>query len=357
MKPVFLLVAILIFGLLIAVHELGHFVVAKLCGVRVNEFAIGMGPLLFQRQRGETLYSLRLLPLGGFCAMEGEDEDTGDERAFVRQSGWKKFAILAAGPFMNFVFGVLIIAALFIGAKGFNVDRVAGLAPEFEYTGENGLMEGDLFYKVNGYRTYLAGDTQTYLAFAGDTVDIEVVRDGRHILVEDVARKTCTGTDGKTYQGFGVFLGYQTVPAGFVTTLRFIWYQALDFVQLVWFSLAQLFGGGVGMQDLSGPVGIVSTMTEVGEATQEAAGIGAALSNLAYFGAMIAVNLAVMNLLPIPALDGGRIFFLAVDAICLLLFRRKIPEKYQGWVNTAGFALLMGLMLLITFQDVFKLFR
>lgn len=357
MKPVFLLAAILIFGVLIAVHELGHFLAAKLCGVRVNEFAIGMGPLLLQREKGETLYSLRLLPVGGFCAMEGEDEDTGDERSFVRQGFWKKFVILVAGAFMNFVAGVLIIACLFAGAQGFNVDRVAGLAPEFEQTGENGLMEGDLFYKVNGYRTYLAGDAQIFLSYAGETVDIEVVRDGRHILIEDVARKTCTGLQGETYQGFGLYLGYQFVPTNFFTTVRFIWYQALDFVQMTWFGLAKLIGGGAGVQDFSGPVGIVSAITEVGEATQEAAGLGAAFYNIAYFGALIAVNLAVMNLLPIPALDGGRIFFLVADAICLWLFKRKIPEKYQAIVNTAGFVILMGFMLLVTFQDVFKLFQ
>jgi len=289
--------------------------------------------------------------------MEGEDEDTGDERSFVRQGFWKKFAILAAGAFMNFVAGVVIISILFAGAKGFNVDRVAGLAPEFEQAGENGLMEGDLFYKIDGYRTYLAGNAQTFLSYAGDTVDIEVVRDGRHILVEDVARKTCTGTDGESYYGFGLYLGYQTVPTNFFTTARFVWYQAMDFVQLVWFSLAQLFSGAAGMQDLSGPVGIVSTITEVGEAAQEAGGMGVAFYNIAYFAALIAVNLAVMNLLPVPALDGGRIFFLLVDAACLFLFKRKIPEKYQAWVNTAGFIVLMGFMLLVTFHDVFKLFQ
>ena len=357
MKPLFLLAAILMFGVLIAVHELGHFLAAKLCNVRVNEFAIGMGPQLFQRKKGETLYSVRLLPIGGFCAMEGEDQDTDDARSFMKQGFWKKFLILAAGAFLNFVIGVVIIACLFAGSQGFNVDRVAGLAPEFEQIGENGLMAGDLVYKIDGYRTYLFGDTQTFLSYAGDTVDIEVVRDGRHILVENVARKTCTGTNGETYYGYGVYLGYQFIPTNFFTTARFIWYQAIDFVQLTWFGLAKLFDGGAGMQDLSGPVGIVSAITEVGEAAQEAAGLGAALFNIAYFAALIAVNLAVMNLLPIPALDGGRIFFLFADAVCLLLFKRKIPEKYQLWVNTAGFIVLMGFMLLVTFQDVFKLFR
>ena len=354
MKPVFILVAILIFGVLVAVHELGHFAAAKLCGVRVNEFSIGMGPLLFQRKKGETLYSLRLLPMGGFCAMEGEDEDTGDARSFVRQGFWKKFVILVAGSAMNFVAGVLVLLLLYSGAQSFYVDAVVGLAPEFTQVGENGLMEGDLFYKVDGYRTYLFGDTSMFFRYTGDTVDIEVIRDGRHILLEDVSRQTCTGTNGETYQGFGVYVGRHSIPATLGSKLQYVWYQALDFVQLVWFSLAQLFSGSAGVQDLSGPVGIVSTITQVGESAET---VGMAVQNIAYFVALLAVNLAVMNLLPFPALDGGRVFFLALDSIGLLLFRRKVPEKCQAVINAAGLVILMGLMLLVTFQDVFRLFR
>ena len=354
MKPFFILAAILIFGVLIAVHELGHFVAAKLCGVRVNEFSIGMGPLVWQRKRGETLYSLRALPVGGYCAMEGEDEDTGDDRSFVRQGFWKKFIILAAGSFMNFLAGLVIILALFAGYQSFYVDQVVGLAPEFTQTGEDGLMAGDVFYKVDGYRTYLNGDAKLFLDYAGDTADIEVVRDGRHIRLEDVPRQTCTSTDGTTYQGFGLYVGTEQIPATLGAKLRFAWYQALDFVQLVWFSLAQLFSGNAGMQDLSGPVGIVSTITEVGAASKTTL---IAVQNIAYFAALLAVNLSVMNLLPIPALDGGRIFFLAVDALSLALFKRKVPERYQAAVNTAGFVVLMGFMLVVTFHDVFKLFQ
>ena len=354
MKPIFILAAILIFGVLIAVHELGHFVAAKLCGVRVNEFSIGMGPLVWQRKRGETLYSLRALPVGGYCAMEGEDEDTGDDRSFVRQGFWKKFIILAAGSFMNFLAGLVIILALFAGYQSFYVDQVIGLAPEFTQTGEDGLMAGDVFYKVDGYRTYLNGDAKLFLDYAGDTADIEVVRDGRHIRLEDVPRQTCTSTDGTAYQGFGLYVGTEQIPATLGAKLRFAWYQALDFVQLVWFSLAQLFSGNAGMQDLSGPVGIVSTITEVGAASKTTL---IAVQNIAYFAALLAVNLSVMNLLPIPALDGGRIFFLAVDALSLALFKRKVPEKYQAAVNTAGFVVLMGFMLVVTFHDVFKLFQ
>ena len=357
MKLVFILAAILIFGLLIAVHEFGHFITAKLCGVRVNEFAIGMGPVIWQKEKGETLYSLRAFPVGGFCAMEGEDEDTGDERSFVRQGFFKKFLILAAGSLMNFLAGVCILLVLYSGAAAFMVDTVAGLAPEFERTGENGLMEGDRFYKVDGYRTYVSGDARLFLSYADDTVDIEVVRDGRRILLEDVKKQTYTSMDGTQYTGFGLYVGAEAVPATLGVKLQYTWYQAIDFVQMVWFSLAQLFSGGAGMEDMSGPVGIVSTITQVGQEAQESGGILSAMRSVFYFGALLAVNLAVMNLLPIPALDGGRIFFLIIDAIALLVFKRTVPEKYQAIVNTAGFVILMGFMLLITFKDVFQILR
>ena len=354
MKLVFILAAILIFGLLIAIHEFGHFITAKLCGVRVNEFAIGMGPLIWQKEKGETLYSFRALPIGGFCAMEGEDEDTGDERSFVRQGTLKKFLILVAGSFMNFVAGVVILLVLYSGAAGFNVDTIAGLAPEFSRTGENGLEVGDRIYKVDGYRTFVYGDARLFLSYAGESVDLEVVRDGRHILLEDVTKQTYTSMDGSTYTGFGLYIGPTTIPATLGVKLQYTCYQALDFVQQVWFSLAQLFSGGASMEDMSGPVGIVSTITEVGTAAETPRD---AWFSVFYFAALLAVNLAVMNLLPIPALDGGRIFFLVVDAIALLLFKRKVPEKYQAIVNTAGFVLLMGFMLLITFKDVFRILR
>lgn len=352
MKLVFILVSILIFGLLIAIHEFGHFITAKLCGVRVNEFSIGMGPLIWKKEKGETLYSLRAFPVGGFCAMEGEDEDTGDERSFVRQGALKKFLILAAGSFMNFLAGVCIILVLYSSADGFRVDTIAGLAPEFTRTGESGLMAGDRIYKVDGYRTFVTGDAQLFLSYADDSVDIEVVRNGRHIRVEDITRQTYTGMNGETYTGFGLYIGPEVVPAGPMVRLQYSGYQAMDFVQMVWFSLAELFSGGASMDDMSGPVGIVSTITEVGTNAETSRD---AWFSIFYFAALLAVNLAVMNLLPIPALDGGRIFFLAVDVVAMLLFKRKVPEKYQAAVNTAGFVILMGFMLLITFKDVFQI--
>lgn len=356
MKPIFILAAILIFGVLIAVHELGHFVAAKLCGVRVNEFSIGMGPTVWHRQKGETQYSLRALPVGGYCAMEGEDGDTGDDRSFVRQGFWKKLVILAAGSFMNFLTGLVILLVLYTGATAFYTDQISGFAPGFSLEGESGLMEGDIFYKIDGYRTYLRGDASLFLSYhKGNTIDLEVIRDGERVVLKDfpMTRQTYSSSDGGTYTGFGLYVGAYPEEATVGNKLKYTWNTAMDFVQLVWFSLGQLVSGGASMEDLSGPVGIVSTITEVGSEAETARD---AWSQIFYFAALLAVNLSVMNMLPIPALDGGRIFFLVVDALSLLLFKRKVPEKYQAAVNTVGFVVLMGFMLVVTFHDVFKLF-
>lgn len=354
MKLVYILAAVFIFGVLVAVHELGHFLAAKLCGVRVNEFSIGMGPVIWSRKRRETQYSFRALPIGGFCAMEGEDEDTGDAHSFVRQGFWRKLLILVAGAGMNFLAGLLILLCLYAGAGYFYTDQIVDLAPEFPQQGEAGILPGDRVYKINGYRAYLAGDSSMFLSYARDGVDIEVLRNGERHVVENLRRETYTAQDGSTYQGFGLYMGRYAEEATLGNKLRYTWNTALDFVQLVRFSLVQLFTGGASVQDLSGPVGIVSAITEMGdqaETTQDA------WSQIFYFAALIAVNLAVMNMLPLPALDGGRVFFLLVDQLALLLFKRKVPERYQAAVNTAGFVVLMGFMLLVTLQDVFKLFQ
>lgn len=354
MSFVYVLAGIFIFGFLVAIHELGHFLAARLCGVRVNEFSIGMGPNVWSRKRGETQYSFRALPIGGFCAMEGEDEDTGDERSFVRQGFWQKLLILVAGAGMNFLTGLLILLCLYAGAGVFYTDQIMDLAPEFPRQGEEGLMPGDRIYKINGYRAYLAGDSSMFLSYARDGVEIEVIREGTRHVVRDIRRQTYTAQDGSAYRGFGLYIGRYAEEATLGNKLKYTWNTALDFVQLVRFSLVQLFTGGASVQDLSGPVGIVSAITEVGDQAETQKD---AWSQIFYFAALIAVNLAVMNMLPIPALDGGRVFFLLVDQLTLLLFKRKVPERYQAAVNTVGFVVLMGFMLLVTFQDVFKLFQ
>lgn len=356
MKYIYILAAILIFGFLIAIHELGHFIAAKLSGVRVNEFSVGMGPELFSRVKGETQYSLRLLPLGGYCALEGEEEDTGDSHSFVRQGFFKKLVILIAGSFMNFLAGILIVAILYSNAAVFMTDSISGFAPEFAHEGEDGLMVGDVFYKIDGKRTYIRGAASMFLGMhQGDTIDLVMLRNGEKVVLDDfpMPRALYTGMEGEAYTGFGLYVGVHEEEATLINKLRYTWYTALDFVQMVWVSLGQLVSGVAGVEDLSGPVGIVSTITEVGTQAETTA---AAWSRIFYLAALIAVNLAVMNLLPIPALDGGRILFLILDALCLAFFKKNIPENWQANINTAFFLALMLFMLVVTFHDVTRLF-
>ena len=352
---VYILIAILIFGVLIAVHELGHFLAAKACGVRVNEFSIGMGPQLFHKTKGDTEYSLRLLPIGGFCAMEGEEEDSDDERALNRQVWWKKFIIFVAGAFMNFLTGFLILVCLYAGAHAFYTSEIVELNPGFPQQGEEGLMPGDVIYAINGERVYLKSDVSLIMSLRGDsgTLEMTVLRDGKK-LERTLTKQLYTDENGKEYEAYGFTYG-GIVEATFFNKLQYSWYQTMDYVRIVRLSLQMLLSGAAGVNDLSGPVGIVSTITEVGKETEAEAGFGAAMENILYFAAMIEVNLAVMNLLPLPALDGGHVLFLLVNGIAVALFKKEIPSKYLNVINGIGFALLMALMLFVTFHDIVKL--
>lgn len=352
---VYILAAILIFGVLIALHELGHFLAAKACKVQVNEFSIGMGPALWTKTKGETQYSLRALPIGGYCAMEGEDETSDNPRALNRQGFWKKALIFVAGSFSNFLTGFVILLALYAGAAGFYVPVVSGTAPEF--TAESGgvLQEGDILWKINGERVYLHSDVSLLMGLTrGEDLDLTVLRDGEKLEYTGIPYQECTSQEGKPYQGYGLFYTKTVEPATVGSKIKTAWYNTIDFVRTVRISLQMLVRGDAGMDDLSGPVGIVSTITEVG---QESESPRAAAENILYFAALIAVNLAVMNLLPLPALDGGRVLFLVVDAITMALFKRRVPERYQAAVNFGGLVVLLGFMLLVTLQDVTKLFQ
>ena len=352
---IYIIAAILIFGVLIAVHELGHFLAAKACGVRVNEFSIGMGPTILHKTKGDTTYSLRLLPIGGFCAMEGEEEDSNDPTALNNQSFWKKLIIFAAGAFMNFLTGLIIIVVLYAGAKAFYVPVITDFADGCPLLqSESGLQVGDRLVSIDGERVYVYSDVSLLLGRNKTGVfDLKVKRDGQTVTLKDFPMERAEYTDqqGQTYTGFGLMFGAEEATVG--SRLRYSWNNAVDFVRIVRLSLQMLVTGEAGLKDVSGPVGIVSTITQVGTASET---IAAAVENILYFGAMLAVNLAVMNMLPIPALDGGKIFFLIIDEIAMKLFRKKIPEKYEMAVNTVGFVALMGFMLVVTFNDVFKLF-
>lgn len=350
---VYILAAILVFGVLIAVHELGHFMAAKACGVRVNEFSIGMGPALWKKQKGETQYSLRLFPVGGFCAMEGEEEDSDDPTALNNQGFWAKLLIFAAGAAMNFIAGLLIILVLYADAQAFYVPVVAGFADGCPLESADGLQEGDRLLRIDGEKVYVYSDISLLMGLnKTGAFDLQIERNGEVITLRDftMERREYTDQNGKAYTGYGLYFGAEEATLG--RKLSYSWNNAMDFARLVRLSLQMLVTGQAGVKDLSGPVGIVSTMTQVGE---QAATTRAAVENIAYLAALIAVNLAVMNLLPLPALDGGKIFFLIINAVSMQLFKKQIPAKYENYIHFAGLILLLALMAVITFSDVWKL--
>ena len=356
MTIIYILAAVLIFGVLIAVHELGHFLAAKACAVRVNEFSIGMGPEIWSRETGETQYSLRALPIGGFCAMEGEEDDSDDERSLSRQSFWKQFIIFAAGAFMNFLTGFLLLVLLYSSAEVFRVPAVAGTAPEFQTVNGAVLEQGDVFWSINGERVYLYSDVDLLLGLIrGQDLDLVVLRNGEKVTLNGLQWSTFSDMDGESYQGYGIYRANNVVEEATAgSKLKIAWLNTIDYVRVVRLSLKMLVTGQASVEDVGGPVEIVHSMVEIGETS---ANIREAVVSILNFAALIAVNLAVMNLLPIPALDGGHILFLVVDAVSMALLHKKVPAKYAAAINTAGFAMLMGLMLLITVKDVFQIFQ
>ena len=358
----YIVIAILMFGLLIALHEFGHFAAAKLCGVKVNEFAIGMGPKLFHKKGKETEYTIRALPIGGFCAMEGEEEgESPDPRAFPNRPWWQRLIILLAGVLMNFLTGLVIILCLFSSAEGFYTPEITGFSEGTAATAQQFLQVGDRITQVDGHAVYLQSDVSFFLSrVSGDEVRITVQR-GKDVIQNEVPLTESVQADGTTRKMLGIYLA-GVERATFGVKLKNAWFQAIDYVRVVWISLGDLISGQVGLRDMSGVVGIVDMVGDLGEegaAAAEAAGTSpllGALENILWFGAFIAINLAVMNLLPIPALDGGQILFMAVNGVLLVVRGRKLDQKYQGWVTAAGFAALMLLMVAVTVSDILKQF-
>jgi len=353
MTLLYVLFAVLIFGFLIFIHEFGHFLAAKKLGVQVNEFAICMGPVLWQRKKGETTYSIRAIPIGGFCAMEGEDENLDNPRAFTSVAWWRRLIILAAGSFMNFLTGFLVVAALVSTSAGFVRPVLTGF---FDGGGleAQGLRVGDEIRKIDGERVYLYDDVSLLLSHGDGVYDLVVRRGGEDVLLPDVTlQKGDYVLDGQPVRMYGLQFGAREEKT-VGSVLRASWYQTIDFVRMVRLGLQDLFSGRAGINDMSGPVGIVGVMVDAGTAPESRA---AGFANVIYLAAFIAVNLAVMNMLPIPALDGGRISCLLLTAVVEKLSRKKLDPKYEGYLHAAGMVLLLALMAYVTFHDAFTMLR
>ena len=336
--------AILVFAVMILVHEGGHFLAAKACGVRVLEFALGLGPAIFKKQGGETQYCLRALPFGGQCVMDGEDDDTpnDDPRCFNNVAAWKRAIILVAGVAMNFLLGLLILVCLYAPAEAFVVPTIDTFMEKFTGGGEFGLQEGDTVLEVDGYNVYLANDISTALNRGDDEYfEIEIIRNGERMTLRDVRLEPQPyELDGKTVYYYGFYLTKAEATPGLV--LKVTAGSGVNLVRMVIDSVRMLFAGEAKVTDLSGPVGISAMMSQTAKQS---------MSNFWYLAALIAINLAVMNLMPIPALDGARLLFVLYEMIT----RRRPNPRVENYIHAAGLILMLGLIVFVTFNDIWRL--
>ena len=345
-----ILFAILLFSLLIFVHELGHFLVAKLSHVQVNEFSMFMGPAIWKKQVGDTLYAVRCIPIGGYCAMEGEDGDSESPNSFQKAAWWKRLLILVAGAAMNFLAGLLLLGIFYGGDEEFVLPEVSLIEEGCALAGEDGIQVGDKILEVDGERVYVYSDFSLLLELNGGTVhDLLLERNGEKILLEDFPMEMREFPNEDGTMGLRYGFSFTLVEASFGQKLDYIWASARNIVRMVRLSIKMLFNGQAGLKDLGGPVMIVQQMSEVAE---ESANAYYAFLNLTYIGAFIAINLAVMNLLSIPALDGGRVVGLLITTAVEAVTRRKIDPKYEGYLHGIGMILLLILMAVIMFKDI-----
>lgn len=342
-----IVISIVAFAVMIFIHEFGHFITAKLFKVKVNKFALGMGPALFKFGKGETEYSLRLFPIGGYCAMEGEDEASDEPRAFVNQRPWKRLIILAAGATMNILLGLLIMSILVCQMPLLGTRMIAN-APDVNEGAVNALQVGDEILKVNGRRVYIPRDLDYILALDGDgKADFVVRRNGEETELKDVQLYVYTDDDSGstgTYLEYGPdayqFLGKEKT---FFGVLGYSVSETVSTVRLVLYSFASLITGKIPVRSLGGPVAVTTTVVKT---------VSSGWKTVLNLIGMISINLGVFNLLPLPALDGGRILFTLIE----MIFRKPVSRKVEGIIHTVGFVLLIGLMVLVFAKDIFSLF-
>lgn len=345
-----IIIAVLIFGLIVTVHEFGHFICAKLSRVRVLEFSVGMGPKIIQKKIGETMYSLRLLPVGGYCSMEGEDEDSEDPHSFRSAKLWKRMIILVAGAGMNFILGFAMITAMVsmldtvptTKIEGFSAVQLEdGTLERKSKSYDSGLRHEDVFHEIDGVRIFSMLDLNYILSSSPTNVhDVVVKRDGRKLEIDNVVFENANGG----VVDFGL-VQKEKNPLTVIGGSGEIFMSMGHIVEL---SLKQLVTGKAESEDISGPIGVV---TAINETTQESETAKDTVFNLVYMTALITINIGIFNLLPIPGLDGGRLIFCFIE-----LFRRKpVKPEHEGYVHLAGMLLLFGIMIFATYNDIVRL--
>lgn len=348
-----IIVAILVFGLIILIHEFGHFIVAKKCGIGVIEFSIGMGPRLFSFTKGETRYSIKALPFGGSCMMMGEDENDSDPRAFNNKPVWSRIAVIAAGPVFNFVLA-FVLALVIVSYVGYDAPVLTGVLEGYP-AGEQGMQAGDVLTKVNGRKITIYRDLQMYLYMnPGKELDIEYVRPGENGSEDQRFSAHIVPKFSEENQSYMMGIEtsvYRRQTSSVLETLKYSAYEVEYCIRTTIDSVGMLIRGKVGRDDIAGPVRMVSVIDETVEETRSY-GMAVTLLTLANLCLLLSANLGVMNLLPIPALDGGRLVFLVIE----LVRGKPIDKEKEGMVHMAGMVFLMGLMVFVLFNDISTLF-
>lgn len=340
-----IILAILLFSAIVIFHELGHFLLAKKNKIRVDEFSLGLGPTIFGKQFGETKFSLKLLPFGGACMMGEDDVDDMSEGSFNSKSVWARMSVIVAGPVFNLILA-WILCMIIIGWTGYRAPVVSSVTDGYSAQ-EEGIEPGDVIKKIGGKTVHIWNDISLYNMMHAGTKSVEVKyeRDGKDYTVVLEPKQN----EGDAFPMLGI-TGGEMVRPGVIGTVRYGAYTVKYWITYTVDSLKMLISGKVGVKDLSGPVGIVSAVDDV---YQEAApaGMAVVILNLLNIGVLLTANLGVMNLLPLPALDGGRLVFLIIEAVR----GKRVPPEKEGMVHFAGFVLLMALMVVIMFNDILKL--
>ena len=338
------ILALIIFSAIVIFHEFGHFLLAKWNGIEVIEFSLGMGPRLLSHVWGDTRYSLKLLPIGGSCQMVGEEEASDSEGAFGNKSVWARIAVVAAGPVFNFILA-WVLALIIVGSVGYD-NTMVDIIPD-SAAAEAGMEDGDQIISINGSRTWLYREVSLYSSLhQGQTATVVFERNGEKQTVVLTPKQSDTGA-----YLYGFSRTVQREKGGVLETVGYSCAEIRYWLKATVESLKMLIGGQVGLEEMSGPVGIVST---IGDTYKESRVDGwyYVTMNMIMIAILLSVNLGVMNLLPIPALDGGRLVFLILEAIR----GKAIPQEKESMVHFTGFVLLMGLMAVILFSDLHKLF-
>lgn len=345
MKLVGIILSILAFSILIISHELGHFLLAKLNGIYVEEFSVGMGPTLLSWQGKETRYSLKVFPFGGSCMMMGEDENSSDERAFGNKGVLARISVLAAGPAFNFILS-FILAVMVLGSMGIDEPVLSGVLNGYPAE-EAGMQAGDRLVKLNSEKIHVYRDVILYLTIhAGEPLDVVYERDGELLQTEITPEFS---DEYGTYM-MGIEVSSERVRKGPLETLGYGLNEVVYWIRYTLISLKMMISGQVAVQDVSGPVGMVSTMTDMVEESSTS-GLFYIFVNLANVCILLSANLGVLNLLPLPALDGGRLLFCLIE----LVRGKPVKQQFEAVVHAIGLMLLLGFSMLILFKDIWQL--